>query len=139
VARYLQVTSLPVRVAASVGLMLVIDAIISLVYGTTELRAVPVFLGTGLVIVDGIELPYAGLVTFGFAVWAPWRCRPSYAVPVAVSPCVRSSTTLTCSAWPGRPHVGTSAGLGHRLRVRRLLARYSRRSCSRSSRSRSPC
>ncbi|WP_250282462.1 branched-chain amino acid ABC transporter permease, partial [Frankia sp. CiP1_Cm_nod2] len=46
VGRMISDRSLPVRVAGTVGILLVVQAVISLVYGATETRKVPPFLGT---------------------------------------------------------------------------------------------
>jgi ABC-type branched-subunit amino acid transport system ATPase component/branched-subunit amino acid ABC-type transport system permease component len=67
-ARRIQTASLVLSVASTVGLLLVIEAAIQLIYGTTEQRSVPVFLGTGLFKVFGTNVQVAQLVTFLLAV-----------------------------------------------------------------------
>jgi ABC-type branched-subunit amino acid transport system ATPase component/branched-subunit amino acid ABC-type transport system permease component len=67
-ARRIQTTSLALRVAATVGLLIVIEAAVELIYGTKTVRTVPVFLGTSNVDVFGTPVQVAQIVTFAFAV-----------------------------------------------------------------------
>ena len=67
VARRIQMTSLALKVAATVGLLLVIEAAIQLIYGVTETRTVPIFLGTGNVRLLGTNVQIDQIVTFLFA------------------------------------------------------------------------
>jgi branched-subunit amino acid ABC-type transport system permease component len=67
-ARRIQVTSLALRVASTVGLLLVIEASVQLIYGTTETRTVPIFLGTGIVRLARTDVQVSQIVTFVFAV-----------------------------------------------------------------------
>ena len=67
-ARRIQTTSLALRVASTVGLLLVIEAGIQLIYGTEEVRTVPIFLGTGNVRLLGTNVQVDQIVTFVFAV-----------------------------------------------------------------------
>jgi ABC-type branched-subunit amino acid transport system ATPase component/branched-subunit amino acid ABC-type transport system permease component len=67
-ARRIQTKSLALRVASTVGLLLVIVAAIQLIYGTETTREVPIFLGTGNVKLLGTEVQVAQIVTFLFAV-----------------------------------------------------------------------
>jgi ABC-type branched-subunit amino acid transport system ATPase component/branched-subunit amino acid ABC-type transport system permease component len=65
-ARRIQATSLALRVASTVGLLLVIEAAIQLIYGTEEVRTVPIFLGTGNVRLLGTNVQVDQIVTWGF-------------------------------------------------------------------------
>jgi ABC-type branched-subunit amino acid transport system ATPase component/branched-subunit amino acid ABC-type transport system permease component len=67
-ARRIQTTSLALRVASTVGLLLVIEAAVQLIYGTQTTRTVPIFLGTGNVRLLGTNVQVAQIVTFLFAV-----------------------------------------------------------------------
>jgi ABC-type branched-subunit amino acid transport system ATPase component/branched-subunit amino acid ABC-type transport system permease component len=67
-ARRIQTASLALRVAATVGLLLVIEAAITLIYGTQQTRTVPIFLGTGNVRLLGTNVQIDQIVTFLFAV-----------------------------------------------------------------------
>jgi ABC-type branched-subunit amino acid transport system ATPase component/branched-subunit amino acid ABC-type transport system permease component len=66
-ARRIQTKSLALRVASTVGLLLVIVAAIELIYGTETVRTVPTFLGTGNIRILGTNVQVAQLVTFLFA------------------------------------------------------------------------
>jgi ABC-type branched-subunit amino acid transport system ATPase component/branched-subunit amino acid ABC-type transport system permease component len=66
-ARRIQTTSLALRVASTVGLLLVIEAGIVLIYGTQTTRTVPVFLGTSTFKLFSAHVQVAQLVTFLFA------------------------------------------------------------------------
>jgi ABC-type branched-subunit amino acid transport system ATPase component/branched-subunit amino acid ABC-type transport system permease component len=67
-ARRIQTTGLALRVAATVGLLIVIEAAVVLIYGTETVRNVPVFLGTSNVEVFGTPVQVAQIVTLAFAV-----------------------------------------------------------------------
>ena len=67
-ARRIQTTALALRVASTVGLLLVTEAGIQLIYGTEEVRTVPIFLGTGNVRLFGTNVQVDQIVTFLFAV-----------------------------------------------------------------------
>jgi ABC-type branched-subunit amino acid transport system ATPase component/branched-subunit amino acid ABC-type transport system permease component len=67
-ARRIQITSLALQVASTVGLLLVIEAAIALIYGTKQTRVVPIFLGTGNVRLLGTNVQIDQIVTFLFAV-----------------------------------------------------------------------
>jgi ABC-type branched-subunit amino acid transport system ATPase component/branched-subunit amino acid ABC-type transport system permease component len=69
-ARFIQGASLALQVASTVGLLLVIQAVVSLCYGASTLRTVPVFLGAGSVRLSGTNIRWADMVTFAFAVVA---------------------------------------------------------------------
>jgi ABC-type branched-subunit amino acid transport system ATPase component/branched-subunit amino acid ABC-type transport system permease component len=69
-ARRIQTTSLALQVAATVGLLLVLEAAVSLIYGTQATRNVPTFLGTGTFKVFGAVVQVSQLVTLLFAVAA---------------------------------------------------------------------
>ena len=66
-ARRIQTTSLALRVAATVGLLLVLEAGIQLIYGVEETRTVPIFLGTGNVRILGTNVQIDQIVTLLFA------------------------------------------------------------------------
>ena len=66
-ARRIQIASLALQVASTVGLLLVIEAGIELIYGTQQTRTVPIFLGTGNVRLLGTNVQIDQIVTFGFA------------------------------------------------------------------------
>jgi len=67
-ARRIQAVSLALRVAATVGLLLVIEAAVQLIYGTASVRTIPVFLGTANVGIFETPVQVAQIVTFAFAV-----------------------------------------------------------------------
>ncbi|ABW12372.1 ABC transporter related [Parafrankia sp. EAN1pec] len=67
-ARFIQGSSLALQVAATVGLLLVVQAVLVLVYGTLETRTVPIFLGSGNVRLAGTNVRWADIATFAFAV-----------------------------------------------------------------------
>jgi ABC-type branched-subunit amino acid transport system ATPase component/branched-subunit amino acid ABC-type transport system permease component len=69
-SRRLQGTSLALRVAGTVGLLLVIEAVVTLLYPATGQRSVPVFLGTGSVKIAGTIVQVSQIVTFVFALAA---------------------------------------------------------------------
>ena len=67
-ARRIQTASLALRVGAMVGLLLVIEAAVELIFGTQTVRTVPVFLGTGNVQLLGTPVQVAQIVTFVFSI-----------------------------------------------------------------------
>jgi ABC-type branched-subunit amino acid transport system ATPase component/branched-subunit amino acid ABC-type transport system permease component len=67
-ARRIQGRSLALQVASTVGLLLVIEAGVNLIYGTQTVRNVPVFLGASNFKLLGTNVQVAQLVTFLFAV-----------------------------------------------------------------------
>ena len=67
-ARRIQGRSLALQVASTVGLLLVIEAGVNLIYGTQTVRTVPVFLGASNLKLLGTNVQVAQLVTFLFAV-----------------------------------------------------------------------
>ena len=67
-ARRIQGRSLALQVASTVGLLLVIEAGVNLIYGTQTVRNVPVFLGAGNFRLLGTNVQVAQLVTFLFAI-----------------------------------------------------------------------
>jgi ABC-type branched-subunit amino acid transport system ATPase component/branched-subunit amino acid ABC-type transport system permease component len=69
-ARRLQGTSLAARVAATVGLLLIVQATAILHYGTTELRTVTVFLSDGSFDIGSTSVRWADVETFAFALVA---------------------------------------------------------------------
>jgi ABC-type branched-subunit amino acid transport system ATPase component/branched-subunit amino acid ABC-type transport system permease component len=69
-ARRIQGRSLALQVASTVGLLLVIEAAVELIYGHTTVRIVPIFLGTGNVRLAGTNVQVAQIVTFAFALTA---------------------------------------------------------------------
>jgi ABC-type branched-subunit amino acid transport system ATPase component/branched-subunit amino acid ABC-type transport system permease component len=66
-AHALEGASLAMRVASTVGLLLAIEASLTLIYGTATVRLVPVFLGSGTVSIDGTGVQWASIVTLAFA------------------------------------------------------------------------
>jgi branched-subunit amino acid ABC-type transport system permease component len=68
--RALSGASLAVQVTSTVGVLLIVQAAIVLIYGTTETRIVPVFLASGQFEIAGTFVQYADLVTFVVAVVA---------------------------------------------------------------------
>src|SRR5438105_6388293 len=58
-ARRIQGRSLALQVASTVGLLLVIEAAVELIYGHTTVRIVPIFLGTGNVRLAGTNVQVA--------------------------------------------------------------------------------
>jgi ABC-type branched-subunit amino acid transport system ATPase component/branched-subunit amino acid ABC-type transport system permease component len=90
-ARRIHRSAQALRIAATVGVFLAVEAAIYLIYGTETIRTVPVFLGAGLVRVAGANVQMAQLVTFGFAVAATLaltaylhRTRPGMAMRAVV-------------------------------------------------------
>ena len=69
-ARRIQLAPLTLRIAATVGVFLVVEAAIYLIYGTEAVRTVPIFLGTGNVRIAGANVQVAQIVTFAFVVAA---------------------------------------------------------------------
>jgi ABC-type branched-subunit amino acid transport system ATPase component/branched-subunit amino acid ABC-type transport system permease component len=69
-ARRIQGRSLALQVASTVGLLLVIEAAVELIYGHTTVRIVPIFLGTGNVRLAGTNVQVSQIVTFVFALAA---------------------------------------------------------------------
>jgi ABC-type branched-subunit amino acid transport system ATPase component/branched-subunit amino acid ABC-type transport system permease component len=67
-ARRIQTVSLALQVASTIGLLLVIEAGVTLIYGTEITRTVPVFLGNGSFKLFSANVQVAQLVTFLFAV-----------------------------------------------------------------------
>jgi ABC-type branched-subunit amino acid transport system ATPase component/branched-subunit amino acid ABC-type transport system permease component len=67
-ARRLQGASIALGVAATVGLLLVIEAAVQLIYGTQTVRTVPIFLGTAHVRFAGTNIEVSQIVTFCFAI-----------------------------------------------------------------------
>ena len=67
-ARRIQMTTLALQVASTVGLLLALEAAVALIYGTEVVRTVPTFLGTGSFEVFGASVQVSELVTFLFAV-----------------------------------------------------------------------
>jgi ABC-type branched-subunit amino acid transport system ATPase component/branched-subunit amino acid ABC-type transport system permease component len=66
-ARRIQTASLALRVASTVGLLLVVEAVILLIYGTQQTRTVPIFLGQSNVRILGTNVQVDQIVTFAFA------------------------------------------------------------------------
>ena len=61
---------LTLKVTATVGVLLVIIAAITLIYGLESVRAVPVFLRNGQFTLNGVAVQDAQAITFGFALVA---------------------------------------------------------------------
>jgi ABC-type branched-subunit amino acid transport system ATPase component/branched-subunit amino acid ABC-type transport system permease component len=70
VGRSISQASLAIQVAATVGLALVVQAIVLLVYGIQETRIVPVFLAHGQTKIGSATLQYSELITVVLAVVA---------------------------------------------------------------------
>ena len=68
--RFLSGAGLAVQVTSTVGVLLIVQAAVILVYGTTETRIVDVFLARGTFELGGTFVQYADLVTFVVAVLA---------------------------------------------------------------------
>jgi ABC-type branched-subunit amino acid transport system ATPase component/branched-subunit amino acid ABC-type transport system permease component len=62
--------SLAVQVTSTVGVLLIVQAAVILIYGTVEVRQVPVFLASGQFAVGGTTVQYSDLITFVFALVA---------------------------------------------------------------------
>jgi ABC-type branched-subunit amino acid transport system ATPase component/branched-subunit amino acid ABC-type transport system permease component len=69
-ARAISTASLAVRVAGTVGVLLIVQAAVVLVYGQLETRIVPPFLGTGQWDVGGTAVQVSDVVTFAVAALA---------------------------------------------------------------------
>ena len=67
-ARRLAGASLAVSVAATVGLVLLIDSAINLIYGTTQFRQVPPYLPQNGPVIAGVTVQWSQIITFAFAV-----------------------------------------------------------------------
>jgi ABC-type branched-subunit amino acid transport system ATPase component/branched-subunit amino acid ABC-type transport system permease component len=66
-ARAIGGASLALQVGATVGILLVVQAAVVLIYGTTKTRSVPVFLASGQTTISGVTLQYSDLITFAIA------------------------------------------------------------------------
>ncbi len=69
-ARSIVKEALAVQVAATVGVLLVVQAVVVLIYGLSETRTVPVFLPQGQTSIGETFIQYSDLVTFAIAVVA---------------------------------------------------------------------
>jgi ABC-type branched-subunit amino acid transport system ATPase component/branched-subunit amino acid ABC-type transport system permease component len=69
-ARAVGTATLEARVAATVGVLLIVEAAVVLIYGSTQVRTVPVFLPSGHFKLFGTAVGYADVITFGVAVVA---------------------------------------------------------------------
>ena len=58
---------LALKVAATVGVLLVITSVIYLIYGLEQIASVPVFLSGGRFTLDGVDVQTAQAITFAFA------------------------------------------------------------------------
>jgi len=67
IARGIQGKNLALQVAATVGLLLVIQAVLVLIYGTTELRTVERFLPAGDIVFLSTNVQWSDIITFTFA------------------------------------------------------------------------
>lgn len=67
-ARALQRENLPAQVAATVGLLLVVQAVVTVIYGTLETRTVPGFLDFGTVEIAGAVVTWSDIITIGIGV-----------------------------------------------------------------------
>src|SRR5438876_5365062 len=66
-ARAVASATLELRIAATLGVLLVIEAGVALIYGQREVRTVPVFLPKGGFTVSGVLVQWSDLVTFSLA------------------------------------------------------------------------
>ena len=66
-ARAVGKTTLELRLAATVGVLLLIVAVLDLAYGQVEVRTVPHFLPEGHVTLSGTTVQYSDLITLGVA------------------------------------------------------------------------
>jgi ABC-type branched-subunit amino acid transport system ATPase component/branched-subunit amino acid ABC-type transport system permease component len=77
--RALTGASLAIQVTSTIGVVLLVQAVVLLHYGTTQVRLVPVFLADGFFSLGGANVLYAQLITVIFAVvataalWALFR------------------------------------------------------------------
>ena len=62
--------NLAVQVTATVGVLLIVEALAVLIYGVTQTRTVPVFLPAGHTTIGSTYVQYSDLITFGFALVA---------------------------------------------------------------------
>jgi branched-subunit amino acid ABC-type transport system permease component len=69
-ARAIEGTSLALRVASTVGLLLVIEGALELLYDPDAVRNVPVFLARGQVEILDTTVQWAEIITFAFALVA---------------------------------------------------------------------
>ncbi len=69
-ARVIAPQNLAVQVTATVGVLLMIGALIVLIFGITQTRRVPVFLAEGGTTIGSAHVQYADIITFGIAVGA---------------------------------------------------------------------
>ncbi|WP_216893152.1 branched-chain amino acid ABC transporter permease/ATP-binding protein [Nocardia alni] len=69
-ARRVQGSSLALQIAATVGVLLAIEAAARLIYGTDTLRTVPSFLGSGGFQLAGLRVQWSSVVTFVLALVA---------------------------------------------------------------------
>jgi ABC-type branched-subunit amino acid transport system ATPase component/branched-subunit amino acid ABC-type transport system permease component len=67
-ARRIQTAPLALQVASTVGLLLVIETAVALLYGATQVRTVPTFLGPGSFTLFGTVVQVSQVVTFLFAI-----------------------------------------------------------------------
>jgi ABC-type branched-subunit amino acid transport system ATPase component/branched-subunit amino acid ABC-type transport system permease component len=66
-ARAIGAASLALQVAATVGVLLAVEAAIVLIYGQTTLRIVPGFPAQGQVWIGGLAIPYTDIITLAVA------------------------------------------------------------------------
>jgi ABC-type branched-subunit amino acid transport system ATPase component/branched-subunit amino acid ABC-type transport system permease component len=69
-AKALTGKSLAVAVTSTVGVLLIVESVILLIFGTGQVRKVPVFLPGGGFQLDGTFVPWASAITFGLALAA---------------------------------------------------------------------
>jgi ABC-type branched-subunit amino acid transport system ATPase component/branched-subunit amino acid ABC-type transport system permease component len=67
-ARSVQTAGLAIQVATTVGLLVAIESAVQLIFGNSELREVPVFLGTSGFTIDGATVQVSDLLTLAVAI-----------------------------------------------------------------------
>ncbi|MFT4082215.1 MAG: ATP-binding cassette domain-containing protein [Nocardioides sp.] len=68
--RRIQTASLALQIAATVGVLLAVEAAVQLIYGTDSLHTVPAFLGSGGFTIGGTVVQWSQLITLIFALVA---------------------------------------------------------------------
>lgn len=102
VARVVDRATLELRIAATVGILLVVQAGATLYYGQTTTRIVPIFLPQGGFAAFGVQVQWSDVATFGVAVLATAALSAALRFTRVASRCARSSGMRHCWSWPGR-------------------------------------
>ena len=69
-SRVIAVKSLALQVAATIGIVLTVEAAITLIYGQVYTSTIPPLFGSGGVVVGSVHITYDQIVTIAFAVFA---------------------------------------------------------------------